>query len=142
MPLSFLTEINKGGSKMQITVSYELANFILYTLGAALIVVVIITFININRFIKRLDKLVEKNEENINRTMGTVPEIAKNVNDVTNGVKQGVDRIGDTVDAVESSICDTIVTVTEGAEGLLDFVSIAGEILKVILKIFPIGKKK
>ncbi|NLM60053.1 MAG: DUF948 domain-containing protein [Clostridium sp.] len=127
---------------MNITVSYDLANFIMYLLGAVLIVVVIITFININKFIKRLDKLVEQNEDNINRTAKTVPEIANNVNDVTVGVKKGVDRIGEAMDAVESSICDTIVAVTEGTEGLLDFVGIVGEIFKVILKIFPLGKKK
>jgi len=62
---------------VSVTISYDLANFIMYTLGAVLIIVAVITLLNVNRFVKRLDKLVEKNEENFNKTANTIPEIAK-----------------------------------------------------------------
>ncbi|HHV28294.1 DUF948 domain-containing protein [Acetivibrio mesophilus] len=127
---------------MSITISYEVANFIMYTLGAALIVVIIITFINLNKFIKRMDRLVEKNENNINKTADTIPDIVKNVNDVTLGVKQSVDKVGDAIEAVETSVCDTILAVSEGTEGLFDFVGIAGEVINTLLKMFPFGKRK
>lgn len=127
---------------MSITISYELANFIMYILGAALIVVIIITFVNVNRFIKRLDKLVEKNEDSINKTASTIPEVVKNVNDVTLGIKQGVDRAGTAIETLETSVCDTVAAVSEGTEGLFDFVSIAGEVIRAVLRIFPMGKKK
>jgi len=55
----------------------------MYTLGAVLIIVAVITLLNVNRFVKRLDKLVEKNEENFNKTANTIPEIAKNVNEAS-----------------------------------------------------------
>jgi len=67
----------KRGTHVSVTISYDLANFIMYTLGAVLIIVAVITLLNVNRFVKRLDKLVEKNEENFNKTANTIPEIAK-----------------------------------------------------------------
>ncbi|GAE88595.1 DUF948 domain-containing protein [Acetivibrio straminisolvens] len=127
---------------MSVTISYDLANFIMYTLGAVLIIVAIVTLLNVNKLIKRLDKIMEKNEDNINKTVDTIPEIAKNVNEVTMGVKQGVDKVGEAIDAVETSVCDSILSVVEGAEGLFDFVSIAGEVIKALLKRFPVGKRK
>jgi len=62
---------------VSVTISYDLANFIMYTLGAVLIIVAVITLLNVNRFVKRLDKLVEKNEENFNKTANTIPEMRK-----------------------------------------------------------------
>ncbi|HOM01802.1 MAG TPA: hypothetical protein PLH43_03100 [Acetivibrio sp.] len=127
---------------MSVTIPYELANFIMYSLGAALIIIAIITFLNLNKFIKRLDRLVEKNESNINKTADTIPEIAKNVNEVTIGVKKGVDKAGEAIDAVETSVCDSILALLEGTEGLLDFVNIAGEVIKALFKRLPMGKRK
>ncbi|MFZ5990019.1 MAG: hypothetical protein ACOYWZ_23225 [Bacillota bacterium] len=120
----------------------DLANFILYTLGTAALVVLIITFININRLVKRVNKLVEKNEDNINRTVTTMPEAINNVNEVSLGIKRGIDKAGAAMETLESSICETVTAVSEGTEGFFDFVSIAGEVLKAVLSIFPFGKKK
>ncbi|ABN51318.1 MAG TPA: hypothetical protein DEF39_05435 [Hungateiclostridium thermocellum] len=127
---------------MSVTISYDLANFIMYTLGAVLIIVAVITLLNVNRFVKRLDKLVEKNEENFNKTANTIPEIAKNVNEVTIGVKQNVDKVGEAIDAVEDSVCDSILNLLEGTEGLFDFISIVGEVIKALLKRITLGKGK
>ncbi len=132
----------EGGTHVSVTIPYELANFIMYSLGAALIIIAIITFLNLNKFIKRLDRLVEKNESNINKTADTIPEIAKNVNEVTIGVKKGVDKAGEAIDAVETSVCDSILALLEGTEGLLDFVNIAGEVIKALFKRLPMGKRK
>jgi len=114
----------------------------MYTLGAVLIIVAVITLLNVNRFVKRLDKLVEKNEENFNKTANTIPEIAKNVNEVTIGVKQNVDKVGEAIDAVEDSVCDSILNLLEGTEGLFDFISIVGEVIKALLKRITLGKGK
>jgi len=62
---------------VSVTISYDLANFIMYTLGAVLIIVAVITLLNVNRFVKRLDKLVEKNEENFNKTANTFLKLRK-----------------------------------------------------------------
>ena len=101
---------------MSITIPYELANFILYMLGAVLIGIVIVTFLNINKFIRRIDALLEKNEENISQTVETLPQIAQNINDTTLGIKHGVDKIGETVETVETSVFDTLFSLTGNGE--------------------------
>lgn len=130
-------------------ISYDVINFFMYLLGAfALIVgiiagvIVVATFLSLNRLIKRVDKLVEKNDEHINKTVNVIPELVKNANDVSIGLKQGIDKANNTIETIGDSICETVTTVSEGTEGFFDFVSIAGEVIKVLLKVFPIGKKR
>jgi len=91
----------------------------MYTLGAVLIIVAVITLLNVNRFVKRLDKLVERMRK-FQQDGKHHSWIAKNVNEVTIGVKQNVDKVGEAIDAVEDSVCDSILNLLEGTEGLFD----------------------
>ncbi|NLD50891.1 MAG: hypothetical protein GX660_27430 [Clostridiaceae bacterium] len=130
-------------------ISYDAINFFMYLLGAfALIVgiiavvIVIVTFLNLNRLVKRVDKLVEKNDDHINKTVNVMPELVKNANEVSIGLKQGIDKANNTIETIGDSICETVTTVSEGTEGFFDFVSIAAEVVKALLNIFPVGKKR
>jgi|LSQX01.2.fsa_nt_gb predicted PurR-regulated permease PerM len=130
-------------------ISYDVLNFFIYLLGAlALIVaffaaiIIIITFININKLVKRVDKLVKNNDDSINKTVKVLPEVVNNVNDVSLGLKKGIDKATGTIEVIEDSLCETVTAVSAGTEGFFDFISIAGEVVKAVLKIFPLGKKK
>ncbi|WP_010251413.1 hypothetical protein [Acetivibrio cellulolyticus] len=120
----------------------DIANFIIYSLGAAALIVLIIALVYVIRFVKRLDKLVEKNTDYINKTASLLPEVVDNINDVSVSVKDGINKAEQTVETIEEYICETVTTVSDTTEGLFDFISVAGEVVKTIVGLFPVGKKK
>ncbi|OPZ90052.1 MAG: hypothetical protein BWY74_02478 [Firmicutes bacterium ADurb.Bin419] len=120
----------------------DLVNFAIYSLGAAALILLIIALFFVIRFVRRLDKLVEKNTEYINKTASLLPDVVDNINDVSVSLKNGINKAEETVETIEDYICDTVTTVTEGTEGLFDFVSVVSEVLKAVFGYFPFGKKK
>lgn len=120
----------------------EIADFLMYCLGAAVLVVLIIALISIIKFVKRLDKLVADNTDNINKTATTLPVVVNNINDVSASLKDGISKAEQTVEAVEDYICETVTTVTESTESLFDVLSIAGEVMKTVISFFQGSKKK
>lgn len=130
-------------------ISFEVMKFFMYLLGGfaliagiVLIVVAIMTVIKISKLITRVDKLVEINDDNINKTAKIIPEVVNNVNAITIGVRQGIDTANNTIESIGESISETVTTVSESTEGFFDVVSIAGEVIKAILNLLPAWKKK
>lgn len=120
----------------------DLADFIIYSLGTAALIILIIALIYVIRFVKRVDKLLEKNTESINKAASLLPDTVANINDVSVSLKDGINKAEQTIGTVEDYICETVSTVSDSTEGLLDFVSIAAEVLKTITSFFQLGKKK
>lgn len=119
----------------------DLLNFIMYFLGGTALIIFIIALIYVIKFVKRLDKLVEKNADNIDKTVSVLPEVADNINAVSLSLKNGIDKAEQTVEAIEDYVCDTVTTVSQGTEGILDFVSVVSEVIKSVLGFFSSGKK-
>lgn len=119
----------------------DLLNFIMYFLGGTALIIFIIALIYVIKFVKRLDKLVEKNADNIDKTVSVLPEVADNINAVSLSLKNGIDKAEQTVEAIEDYVCDTVTTVSQGTEGILDFVGVVSEVIKSVLGFFSSGKK-
>ena len=65
-----------------------------------------------------------------------------NINDVSISLKDGISKAEQTVGAVEDYICETVTTVSDSTQGLFDFLSIAGEVMKTVISFFQSGKKR
>ncbi len=128
---------------MEILISVrDLVNFVMYSLGAVALIVFIIALLYVIRIVRRLDKLVEKNTEYINKTASVLPDVVDNINDVSVSLKNGINKAEQTVETIEDYICETVATVSEGTEGIFDFVSVVSEVIKSVVAFFPLGKKK
>jgi uncharacterized protein YoxC len=120
----------------------DIGTFILYffgiisVIGAIVAVIFLInTLVNVNKLLKRVDGIIEKNEDKITQTVD-------NVNEITKTVKYGVDKVESTTQAIEESVCGAIINFTEKTDSFFDFVTILKHIIKAILKIFPFDQKK
>ena len=119
----------------------DIGTFILYffgiiaVIGAIIAVIFLVnTLVNVNKVLKRVDRIIEKNEDKIFQTVD-------NVNEITRTVKYGVDKVESTTQAIEESVCDAIISFTEKTDSFFDFVTILKHIIKAILKVFPFNKK-
>ncbi|HHX18309.1 MAG TPA: DUF948 domain-containing protein [Clostridium sp.] len=120
----------------------DFGTFILYFFGILAIIggIVAVIFListlnNVNKLLKRVDGVIEKNEDKITQTVD-------NVNDITRTVKYGVDKVESTTQAIEESVCDAIISFSEKTDSFFDFVTISKQVIKTILKVFPFDKKK
>ena len=103
--------------------------------GIVAVIFLINTLVNVNKILKRVDGIIEKNEDKIAQTV-------ENVNDITRTVKHGVDKVESTTQTIEESVCDAIITFTEKTDGFFDFVTILKHVIKTIFKVFPLNQNK
>lgn len=92
----------------------ELVTIVLFILGSALIVFLILALSNLIRVLKNVNQLVEKNKDSINKTVEKLPEIADNASKITGMVKNNLndiqhvfENVGKISDSVKNSV-DTI----------------------------------
>lgn len=109
------------------------ALFILFGLFVVLLVYLIITLNNFNNLVKRVSKVVKNNNENLSKTLVVLPEVLKNANDVTVTLKQNVDKAGVAISTIEAAVSETVSTVSEGTENVLQIVDVAVNVVKIIL---------
>lgn len=112
-----------------------LAVFIGFCLAVAIGVLLIIALVNFIKMTKKVNKLIDDNTENVNKTLNKLPSIAENIDNVTISIKDNVDTIGYSVGAI-SGIFSGKPSREEDSSFLLTIVTIAESILKVILGFF------
>ena len=107
---------------------------IIAVIGAIIAVIFLVnTLVNVNKVLKRVDRIIEKNEDKISQTVD-------NVNEITRTVKYGVDKVESTTQAIEESVCDAIISFTEKTDSFFDFVTILKHIIKGNFKSFSFNK--
>lgn len=120
---------------------YAFGFVILCCIITAVCVFLIIALYNAIKVIKRLDKVIETNNENINKTLTIIPETAKNVNDVTVVVKENLNKAGNVIGSLEDAVAETVASVSSGTENILSIVKIASSVISAITSVFNSGKK-
>ena len=120
----------------------DLAFFIIFCLVTTVGVFFIIMLYNLTNLIKRANKVIIDNSDNIDKTLELLPEAARNVNDVAVSVKGGMNKVGETIEGFEDAIGETAAAVSEGTENILNFVKIFSNIVQVIINAFNSSGKK
>lgn len=106
-------------------------NTILVIIGIMAIAVLVKAFM----FLRRLDKIVEYNTENINSLMVVLPETIESVNDGVQSVTTTVDSANEAIDLVK----DTFTLKTRSfsdMDTILEVVRVVGEVIKGIMGYF------
>jgi len=120
----------------------ELITLVLFVLGSVLICYLIITLANLLRILKKVNEIIDKNKDNINRSVEKLPEITDNAAKITGKVKDNIDSLGKIVGDVEK-ISDTV---KKGAETIQNDIILKAksflEIVDAIKKMYEKRKKK
>lgn len=119
----------------------DLLQFILYFLGAVLLVVLILFVKNLVGVVKGVREIVESNRENIDLILNDAPEITSNVNRITSDVKYTIEEVQPNipritknvsyitrdVSEITNNVNEISRTVTRGVEDLGDTVEVIRE---------------
>lgn len=117
----------------------ELIILVLFVLGSALLVYLIMAVSNLLRLLKNVNQIVEKNKGHIEKTVEKLPEITDNTAKITGMVKDNLETIGKVVDDV-GKISDTVKKGVETVQK--DIILKAKSILDIFVAIKHLFEKK
>ncbi|SHJ70599.1 hypothetical protein SAMN02745227_00510 [Anaerobranca californiensis DSM 14826] len=122
----------------------DLAWFILFSFAVAISVLLIIALANVIGTIKKINTILEKNENNINETLSTLPKVMDNVHQSTEVIKDGLFKTEDTIDALTTTVFNTTHSVHNKTETFLNYIVIVAELAKGLYEYFvnKTGEKK
>ena len=116
---------------MAVTISFnEVLTFILLVAGITLLVYLVITASNINAILKDIKGTLNKNKDNIDNTISSLPGIASNLSAITGEIREGVQTIAATAEIIENNIGQSSSKLTEKTEIAIDGVQILSEIIR------------
>jgi predicted PurR-regulated permease PerM len=101
------------------------AYFILFILGSTALVFLIIFLSRLANLIARIDKVFEKNENNLNAVFDTLPQASDNLTQISENLKD--------VSDVVTSATASVITTKESIDDYLDF---GKDIYGIIKKVF------
>ena len=117
----------------------DLLVFLAAFLGACLIaaigVLLIICLIRLSRTIKKVNKLIDDNAEDVGKTLKQLPDLAENLSKAGASVDQNAEKVGNSIVAIS-----TVFTGDSDGEGdsstVMTIMSIAESVLKVVMNFF------
>jgi len=104
--------------------------FILSVAAITLLVYLAITLSNINSILKDVKYIVNKNKNNLDNTISSLPGIASNIGGITGEVREGIQTISTTAETIEKNISSSSSTIAGKTEIAVDYVRVLSEILK------------
>jgi predicted PurR-regulated permease PerM len=113
-----------------------LAIFILVSLAVIISVFLVITLKNLNSLLKKFNKIVESNTENINKTINILPDTMSNLNEAAVSMKGTLDKAGSVIGTIDGAVTDTVVSVSDTTETVFEIVKVIGLIAKYISSAF------
>lgn len=110
--------------------------FLLSAAGLTLLIYLISAVIKLNKVLNDIKSTLDKNKSNIDSVMASLPEIAKNVNEITGDLNHGVQAIASTAENIGHSVTKASASMEEKAENVVDYIQVAGEMIKAIIGLF------
>ncbi len=118
-------------------ISYkDLGLLILFLIISGVGVYTFITLNNLNGVLKRVRELMDKNSSNIDKTLDRLPSIANNVDAATAKVKEEIENAGDAVGLISETVTDTVLSVSDGTQEVIEYIRIIAQIIKIIINTF------
>ena len=109
---------------MEVTLNLStLGIMALLCLGALVCVFLIITLVNANKLIKKIDGIAVRNIDNIDGVLEQLPAFSRNVNHIAVGLGFGIDSIGSVVGLVDNALVRTISALGAGTGTVLDIIT-------------------
>lgn len=86
----------------------ELLLFILAVLGMGVLAYLILLIRNTNKLVSNLGRTLIAQEENLNRSLETLPKISENVNGITDDIKEITTDLNEILDLTEEEIVELV----------------------------------
>jgi methyl-accepting chemotaxis protein len=86
--------------------------------------------------LKKFNKIVESNTENINKTINILPDTMSNLNEAAVSMKGTLDKAGSVIGTIDGAVTDTVVSVSDTTETVFEIVKVIGLIAKYISSAF------
>lgn len=126
---------------MEITITLaDLGYFVLFALLAVLLIYVVMAVYRLNQVLQKVDRFLDKNSDNLDRTMESIPDILENVNETSEILLHTVDKADTAIDSIGSSLAETAATFRQGANDAAGYVQIITEIISMVRSLIS-GKK-
>lgn len=117
---------------MVVTISLnDILIFVISVVGIALLVYLFVVINNINSILKNVRYIFNKQKDNIDNTITSLPEIGDNIRGITGEVKEGVHSLIVTAETIEKNITQPSRLIAGKTEIALDCVRILSDIIKV-----------
>lgn len=114
----------------------SVAKFLVFCIVMVIGVFLIILLYNLVLLVKKANKIVDDNEENVHKTLAVLPETVNNINNVTLAVKDNFDKAGNAISSLGGTVAETAATVNESTGNILEFIKVVNNIIRVILSLF------
>jgi hypothetical protein len=101
----------------------DLGLIVLYCLGVTVCIFVIITLVNANKLIKKIDGIAVRNMANIDETLAQLPDFSRNVNHIAAGVGKGIDKVGSVIGLVDNALVRTISAIARASHNVLEIIT-------------------
>lgn len=98
---------------------------ILFLLGSALMVFLMVVLFKLGRVLTNVNNLLERNSNNLDKTLESLPKIA-----------EGVEEITDNVKVVSEVVTATTASVITTKDTLGNYIGIAKDIVEIVIKTF------
>lgn len=118
----------------------ELGQLIIFLFVAAICVLAVIVLVNINKTVGKIRNIIDKNEQNIEKSFSAIPALVENISETSEAIKDNVGKLGSTVDSITSAVSETAAVVSDKSESFFDIVSVVAEIIKTLLAAFSKDK--
>ena len=109
---------------MEITLNFwNLGMIVLFCLFVTVCIYLIITLVNANKVLKKINGIAERNIDNIDGVLAQLPDFSRNVNRIAVGLGFGIDSIGSVVGLVDNALIRTISALGAGTGTVMDIVT-------------------
>ncbi len=126
---------------MSVTVDLSVvAWFIIFCIAVIIGVFLIILIRNCLKVVDRVNKILDSNSENIQKTLEALPSTVKSIDELAVSGKGTLDKATSVVSTVEDTITETIDSFSINAENVLSIINIASSVVKSIISAFSSKK--
>ena len=126
---------------IQITIG-QLINILLIVAGGGVLVVLLKTLMNVNNVVNDIGRIIQRNEENIDDILDSVPRILDNTEKITESVHEEMEHVSQAIKAIEETVEYTASAAQVVAEDVALPMKDVLAVLKTIKDIFTKDKKK
>ncbi|MBU3188783.1 hypothetical protein K9O30_06370 [Clostridium bowmanii] len=120
----------------------EVLIFVLSVVGIIILIYLGFALKNINSILKDIKYIVDRNKNNLDNTIASLPAIASNVKAITGEVSEGITNIAATAETIEKNIADSSGSIVKKTEIAVDYVQVISEIIKAGINYLEKRKRK
>ncbi|MDD4327011.1 MAG: hypothetical protein PHN99_01855 [Eubacteriales bacterium] len=118
-------------------ISFEdLVLFILICLAVVVGIFLIIALKHLIGLLKKLNRIVDTNKDDIDRTVQALPKTVSSIGDVADSLKDTSDKAGQVIGTIDGAVTTTVETVNDTSDNVYEIIKVAGLIAKFISDAF------